>query len=75
MKFTHKCWLYGVNEDNTVTFYITDDTGKALYYRANARLKILTELDELDRDTELNLEFGVAYVRGKGLTLQIVKVL
>ena len=73
MKFTQKIFLYKVNEDNTVTFYVTKGEGeKPDYFRANARLKLLVELSEMKQDTELVATIGVYYDRQ--LKLQIVEV-
>ena len=72
MKFTQKITLYTVNEDNTVTFFILDESGTAQYFRANARLKLLVELSELPKITDLIVTIGVYYQRGKGLALQII---
>ena len=73
MKFAHKIFLYKVNEDNTVTFYVKKGEGeKPDYFRATARLKLLVELSELKQDTELEAVIGVYY--DKQLKLQIVEV-
>lgn len=73
MKFTQKIFLYKVNEDNTVTFYVKKGEGeKPDYFRANARLKLLVELSEIKQDTELLATIGVYYDRQ--LKLQIVDV-
>lgn len=74
MKFTQKITLYAVNEDNTVTFSVVDEKGQPQYFRANARLKLLVELSEVEKNTELVATIGVYYQRGKGLSLQIVEV-
>lgn len=74
MKFTEKINFYGVNEDNTVTFYCYDENGNKQFYRASARFKLLAQLDEFEKDTLINCEFGLAYVRGKGLILQLISV-
>lgn len=75
MKFTETINFYGVNEDNTITFYCYDDDGSKQFYRATARFKLLAQLDEYNKDTLLNCEFGLAYVRGKGLILQLINVI
>lgn len=74
MKFTQKITLYAVNEDNTVTFSVLDEKGQSQYFRANARLKLLVELSEVEKNTELVATIGVYYQKGKGLSLQIVEV-
>lgn len=74
MKFTQKIKIYGVNDDNTVTFYVEKEDGGKDFYRANARFKLLGDLDEYEKDTELLVILGVAYMRGKGLILQIVEI-
>ncbi|MBO5947722.1 hypothetical protein J6Q66_02670 [bacterium] len=75
MKFTKVINFYSVNEDNTVTFYFDDENGNRQFYRASARFKLLAFLDEFEKDTLINCEFGLAYVRGKGLVLQLIRVL
>lgn len=73
MKFTQKIFLYKVNEDNTVTFYVKKAEGeKPDYFRANARLKLLLELSEMKQDTELVATIGVYY--DHQLKLQIIEV-
>ena len=74
MKFSQLIHFYGVNEDNTVTFYVLDDNSQKQFYRSNARFKLLGELDGYDKDTALNVEFGLAYIKGKGLVLQLIRV-
>ena len=75
MKFTQKIFLYKVNEDNTVTFYVKKgDNEKPDYFRSNARLPLLLELSKMEENTELLATIGVYYQKGKGLALQIVEV-
>ena len=72
MKFTKLVSLYRINDDNTVTVKYQEGDGEPIYYRCCARLHILLELSKLDTDTPIEANFGLAYVKGKGLTLQIV---
>lgn len=74
MKFTQTIFLYGVNEDNTVTFYVKGEDGKANYFRAKARFKLLGELDEMTKHTELVATLGLFYEKGVGLRMQLVEV-
>lgn len=74
MKFTQSIHFYGVNDDNTVTFYVLDEQNQKQFFRASARFKLLGELDEMEKEIELLATLGVAYVRGKGLMLQIIEV-
>lgn len=75
MKFTQKIFLYKVNEDNTITFYVPNDdpTQKAKYFKANARLALLVDLSKLDQGAELLVNIGVYYDRV--LKLQIIDVI
>ena len=82
MKFTAHIHFYCVNDDNTITFFIVDENQQKQFYRASARFSVLGELDELKRMAEhekntslLELEatFGLAYVRAKGLVLQLIE--
>ena len=82
MKFTAKIHFYCVNDDNTITFFIVDENQQKQFYRASARFKVLGELDDLKRLSddeknssllELEATFGLAYVRSKGLVLQLIE--
>ena len=74
MKFTQRVIFYKVNDDNTVTFKVIDENNQPQYFRSNARLKLLLELQELKQDTELIATVGVYYKKGVGLALQLIEV-
>ena len=74
MKFTENVHFYCVNEDNTVTIYFIDESGIKQFYRCAARFKLLTQIEDYAKDTELTCVFGLAYVRGRGLVLQLIDV-
>ena len=79
MKFTQTIFFYGINDDNTITFFVLDEQGNKQFYRAKARYKLLAELDELKSELTVNDEplqfdavFGLAYQKGNGLILQLI---
>ena len=74
MKFTQTVKFYSVNDDNTVTIYVTDEVGTKRYFRANARYDILGKMAQLKKDDDALVTIGIAYVRDKGLIMQIVEV-
>jgi hypothetical protein len=74
MKFTQTVKFYSVNDDNTVTIYSTDEVGTKRYFRSNARYDILSKMAQLKKDDEVLVTIGIAYVRDKGLVMQIVEV-
>lgn len=69
MKFRNVVKFYKVNDDCTVTVQCGDQ-----YYRCKLRVEILKQLMSCKQDDDLDLTFGVAYVRGSGLVLQIIEV-
>lgn len=75
MKFTQKVKIYKVNENNTITVYVPNSQveDKNDYFQCKARFKLLAELDELEKDTEILVTFGLFYDKGKGLTLQLIE--
>lgn len=72
MKFTKIISIYRVNDDNTVTIKYQEGENEPIYFRCTARLNILVELCKLPQNTNLEALLGLAYVKGKGLSLQIV---
>ena len=72
MRFEKLVKIYGVNDDGTVTISYETDNKKYDYIRAQARFNVLKELEKLDRGTDIQCEFGIVYLRGRGLVLQLI---
>lgn len=72
MRFEKEVKIYGVNDDGTVTFSYENDDKKYDYIRASARYSVLKRLEELERGTSIMCQFGLAYVRSRGLVLQLI---
>ena len=72
MKFRHIVKFYKLNDDCTVTVQVGDQ-----YYRCKARFDLLKAL--IDRGVKLGddmeCQFGIAYVRGQGMIIQLIEVL
>lgn len=75
MKFTQVVKIYRVNENNTVTIYVANPNveDKNDYFQCKARFKLLAEIDELEKDTQIVGTFGLYYDKGKGLTIQLIE--
>lgn len=69
MKFRNLVKFYKVNDDCTVTVQCCDQ-----FYRCKLRVEILKQLMSCNQGDDLDITFGVAYVRGSGLVLQIIEV-
>lgn len=74
MKFTQLVQFYSVNDDGTITIGVKKDNGYYDYFRCKARYALMKQLDGMAKGTLLVCEFGLAYVRGSGLLLQLVEV-
>lgn len=74
MKFTQLVQFYSVNDDGTITVGVKKDNGYFDYFRCRARYSIMKQLDGTEKGTLLVCEFGLVYVRGSGLLLQLVEV-
>ena len=70
MLFTQKVEFYKLNDDATITVRVGDK-----YYRCKARFDILLKFEDNKQGEEFEGKFGLAYVRGQGLVLQLVEVL
>lgn len=72
MRFENVVKIYGVNDDGTVT--ISYHNGEEYdYIRAQARFSVLKKLEELERGTDILCQFGLVYVRSRGLVLQLIE--
>lgn len=73
MRFEKVVKIYGVNDDGTVTISYENDNGKYDYIRASARYSVLKGLETLERGTDIICQFGLVYVRSRGLVLQLIE--
>lgn len=71
MLFEQKVKFYKLNDDASITVQCGEDK----YFRCKARLDIVLSMKERKQGDEMNCKFGLAYVRGQGLVLQLVEVL
>lgn len=69
MKFLETVKFYKLNDDATITVQVGDN-----YYRCKARLDVLLEFKGVEQGKEFLCQFGLAYVRGQGLVLQLIDV-
>lgn len=67
MCFEHFVKFYKLNDDSTITFYVDDK-----YFRCKAKMDILLKFVNMEKDVLLLCKFGLAYVRGQGLVLQLI---
>lgn len=70
MIFTQKANFYKLNDDSTITVKVGDK-----YYRCKARFDILLKFNDKTQGEEFDGKYGLAYMRGQGLVLQLVEVL
>lgn len=72
MKFQHVVKFYKLNDDCTVTVQVGDQ-----YYRCKIRFELLKLLCDMDIKPgyEFTGVFGIAYVRGQGMIIQLIEVL
>ena len=69
MKFRNQVKFYKVNDDCSVTVQSGDQ-----YYRCKLRVEVLKQFMTFNQGDDVDITFGVAYVRGSGLVLQIIEV-
>ena len=70
MIFEHLVKFYKVNDDASVTVQVGDK-----YFRCKARLDLAIALKERKEGEEMICKFGLAYVRGQGLVIQLIEVI
>lgn len=69
MKFLETVKFYKLNDDVTITVQFGEN-----YYRCKARLDVLLKFKDVEQGAEILCQFGLAYVRGQGLVLQLIDV-
>lgn len=70
MIFEHVVKFYKVNDDASITVSVGDK-----YYRCKARFDLAIAMKERKEGEEIVGKFGLAYVRGQGLVIQLIEVL
>lgn len=70
MVFNANVEFYKLNDDATITVKVGDDK----YFRCKARLDILLKFKDVETGEKFEGKFGLAYVRGQGLVLQLIEL-